>query len=143
MAMSKNCFLFCCIFLIFSVSAFAKSLPPPEVKPLSTESCIFKTAFATSADSNYFFGLIVVESAGDNEQTFSIPVYSIKINKFLELDVQCVFIKSMEFKNEETITVVNEKDNVYEVNINTHEVLCVSNANEIDARKIYEKVMNK
>ena len=65
----------------------------------------------------------------------------------MEADVQWIFIKSMEFKNDEIISIINEDDEIYEFNINTYEVKsisgkAVSHLNELYAdwvRKVIKK----
>ena len=53
------------------------------------------------------------------------------MDKYLEKDVQWKFIKSMEFRDENTITIINERNHTFELNINTLEVKCVNVKNNV------------
>ncbi len=137
--MNRKRIAFISLLCIFTSSIYAKRLPPPEVEPLSKGNFIYKDAYTSSKNNSYDFGVIIIESTGDTKYRFSIPIYSVKIDKLLEYDVQWVFIKSMEFKNDEIITIVNERNQIFELNINTYEVKCISGKNDSDVKELFEK----
>lgn len=134
-----------CILLVFMTlnSVYAARLPPPEVVPLENDSYIFSAGYMGSIGNNYEFGVLKIESKGEVKYNFTVPLYAVKINKFLERDVQFVFIKSMEFKNENTITVVNEEKEIFEFNIDTYEVTCISGKDEKRLNDLFSKYLSK
>jgi hypothetical protein len=137
--MNRKRIAFISLLCIFTSSIYAKRLPPPEVEPLSKGNFIYKAAYSSSKNNSYDFGLIVIESIGDVKYRFSIPIYSVIINKLKEYDVQWKFIKSMKFKNDEIITIINERNQIFELNINTYEVKCISGENDSDVKELFEK----
>lgn len=134
--MNKKKNLFLALFCIFVNCVFADILPPPEPEPLVKDEYIYKRSEVSTGD--YFYGMIKIESTGEKKYIYEVPVYSIKLNRMLEGDVQWKFITKMEFKNDEIITIENSNKDVYEFNINTYEVKCVSNPNQ----KIKDKSYN-
>ena len=116
---------------MFAALSFAKRLPPPEVAPLTKGNLVYRSAVNVSDDGKWFFGIVVIESAEEPKNFRPVPIYAIKLDKNLEKDVQWKFIKSMEFKDEETITIVNERNHTFELNINTLEVKCVNVKNNV------------
>ena len=130
---------------LFAGNVHAKRLPPPEVEPLTKGNCIYSTSYSFTGDwkSGYDFGLIVIESTENPQYWFAVPVYSVKLNKFLEYDVQWRFIKSMEFKNDEIITITNEREEIFEFNINTYEVNCISDKTASNVKNLYEAKMEE
>ena len=141
--MNKKRIAFISVFFVFIGSIYAKRLPPPDVEPLSKGNFIYKDAYTSSKNNDYDFGLIIIESVGDVKYKFSIPIYSVKIDKFFEYDVQWKFIKSMEFKNDEIITIVNEENKVFELNINTYEVQCITDKKASKAKELYENSLKE
>ena len=127
----KKLFTLLSILIMFAASSFAKRLPPPEVAPLTKGNLVYRSAVNVSDDGKWFFGIVVIESAEEPKNFRPVPIYAIKLDKNLEKDVQWKFIKSMEFKDEETITIVNERNNTFELNINTLEVKCVNVKNNV------------
>ncbi|MBP5696122.1 MAG: hypothetical protein J6X11_05645 [Treponema sp.] len=127
----KKLFTLLSIFIMFATSSFAKRLPPPEVATLTKGNLVYRSAVNVSDDGKWFFGIVVIESAEEPKNFRPVPIYAIKLDKNLEKDVQWKFIKSMEFKDEETITIVNERNNTFELNINTLEVKCVNVKNNV------------
>lgn len=136
--MNRKKIIFVSQFLIFVSSIYAKRLPPPDVKPLSKGNFIYDSAHTGSKNEDYNFGVIIIESTGDKKYTFVIPIYSVKVDKDLEYDVQWVFIKSMEFKNDEIITIENERNQIFELNINTYEVKCISGKTDSNVKELFE-----
>ncbi len=142
--MNRKKSIFLSLYFIFLMSSiYADRLPPPEGEPLSKGNFIYKTSYISSKNKDFDFGVIVIESAGDIKYSFSIPIYTVKIHKNLEYDVQNIFIKSMEFSKDEIITIVNEKNQIFELNINTYEVQCISDKNDSDVKELYENDLKK
>ncbi|MBP5577105.1 MAG: hypothetical protein J6X67_10160 [Treponema sp.] len=127
----KKLFTLLSILIMFAALSFAKRLPPPEVAPLTKGNLVYRSAVNVSDDGKWFFGIVVIESAEEPKNFRPVPIYAIKLDKNLEKDVQWKFIKSMEFKDEETITIVNERNHTFELNINTLEVKCVNVKNNV------------
>ncbi len=138
--MKKNILLIVLSFTFVS-TVFAKRLPPPEVKPLTKGTFTYSASYSYTGDwkDGYDFGMIRIESTGDTSYYYAVPIYSVKLNRNLEYDVQWRFIKSMEFKNEEIIIIKNEKKQIFEFNINTYEVKCISGNDDLNVTKLYEK----
>ncbi len=135
--MTKKFFLLPLLLCMAVASIYAKRLPPPEVKPLSKGNFIYKDSAVVKG--GYFFGTIIIESAGETKYWYTVPVYSIEMNKLLEQDVQWKFIKSMEFKNDEIITIINEQNKVFEFNINTYEVKSISGETDSKLNKLFSR----
>ncbi len=127
------------LFCIFVCNIHAKRLPPPDVVPLSNGNFIYKESYTSSKDNAYDFGVVIIESVGDVKYRFLIPIYSVNIDRNLEYDVQWKFIKSMEFKNDDVITIINERNEVFELNINTFEVKCISGKDYSDVNELFER----
>ncbi|MDD6485606.1 MAG: NTF2 fold immunity protein [Spirochaetales bacterium] len=134
--------------LFFTAMLFAKRLPPPEVEEITKGNFIYHDA--ANYSNEHFFGMVGIESVDEPKYFYSIPIYAIEMDTGLEGDVQWKFIKSMEFKDENTITIINEKNQIFELNINTFEVKCVNTGNNVfrykdkkcisgDVNEIYEK----
>ena len=138
--MNKKKFLLISLLCIFVSSIHADRLPPPELEPLTKGSFTYSASYSFTGDwkSGYDFGLIVIESTENPRYRFLVPVYSVKLNKNLEYDVQWKFIKSMEFKNDEIITITNERKQTFEFNINTYEVNCISDKTDSNVKELYE-----
>ena len=49
----------------------------------------------------------------------------------------------MEFKNDEIITIVNEQNKVFEFNINTYEVECISEKTDSELNGLYRKYLKE
>ncbi|HBB15304.1 MAG TPA: hypothetical protein DCZ76_13680 [Treponema sp.] len=154
----KKLFTLLSILLMFAASSFAKRLPPPEVAMLTKENLVYRSAVNVSDNGKWFFGIVVIESAEEPKNSRSVPIYAIEMDKYLEKDVQWKFIKSMEFRDENTITIINERNHTFELNINTLEVKCVNVKNNVfrcnfrakerykcisgDINKIFKMVIN-
>lgn len=133
------------LFTLFTAAAgiFAERLPPAEVESITKGNLIYHAAINISKDQNSFFGIAVIESVKEPKYSFALPIYAIESDTRLERDVQWKFIKSMEFKDENTITIVNERNHTFELNINTFEVKCVNTENnvfkwDVSAKERYE-----
>ena len=109
----------------------ASIVMPKNPDSISKDNFTYSVSYQTTDSGNYFFGLIVIESNTEPKYYFTVPIYVIKINKFLEGDVQWVFIKSIEFKNNEIITVTNRANDIFEFNINTYEVKCITKRSRV------------
>ena len=129
----KKVFTLLSVLIMFAASSFAKRLPPPEVADLTKGNFVY---FASASSSNeHFFGMVGIESVDEPKYFYRIPIYAIELDTNLERDVQWIEIKSMEFKDDETITIVNERNNTFELNINTFEVKCVDTENNVFSYK--------
>lgn len=126
------------LFCFFVCNIYAKRLDAPEIKDLIKDNFNYKVAYITSEYLDYFFGIIIVESIGEPKYFFNVPIYVKKINRLLEYDVQWIFIKSMEFKNDDIISIMNENNKVYEFNVRTYEVKCISEETDLKLNEIYE-----
>ena len=139
--MNKKIYLIRLLFCFFICNIHAAILPPPKLEPLMKDNFIYKCSSSQTKD--YFFGTIIIESIGEIKYKYEIPIYAIKIKKNLEADVQWKFIKSMEFKNDEIITIVNAQNKVFEFNINTYEVECITEKTDPELNELYRKYLKK
>ena len=129
----KKVFTLLSVLIMFAASSFAKRLPPPEVADLTKGNFVY---FASASSSNeHFFGMVGIESVDEPKYFYRIPIYAIEMDTNLERDVQWIEIKNMEFKDENTITIINERNNTFELNINTFEVKCVNTENNVFSYK--------
>ena len=129
----KKVFTLLSVLIMFAASSFAKRLPPPEVKPITKGNFIYYASSDSFNDQS--FGTVRIESVDEPKYFYRIPIYAIEEDTNLERDVQWIEIKSMEFKDDETITIVNERNNTFELNINTFEVKCVNTENNVFSYK--------
>ncbi len=120
--MNKKVKLLCLLLFILVNNIFAMRLPSPKVEPLTKGNFTYKASISTPYGQRYCFGILIIESIEAPRYFYTVPVYSIRINHHVEADIQWVDIKSMEFKNDEIITITNESNYVFEFNINTYEV---------------------
>lgn len=100
-------------------------------KTLTKDNFTYKATMQVSDDYNYFFGIIKVESIKEPKYSYNIPIYAIKLDQALEGDVQWVLIETIEFKNNTTLSILNEHGISFELNINTFEVKCVNTENNL------------
>lgn len=124
--MTKKAKLLCLLLFILVNNIFAMRLPSPKVEPLTKGNFTYKASISTPYGQGYCFGILIIESIEAPRYFYTIPVYSIRINHHVEADIQWVFIKSIEFKNDEIITITNERNYVFEFNINTNKVTPVN-----------------
>ncbi len=143
--MNKRIGLFFLLACLLANSVYAKRGPQPVVEPLQKGDYIYDRGgdgyfYKESRwfDSGYDSYGITIKSINEPKFYFYVPLYTIKLNPDLESDTQIVEIKSMEFKDEETITVVNERDQVFEFNINTYEVKNLSKADDSTTAELYD-----
>lgn len=129
----KKLFTLLSILIMFAASSFAKRGPRPEVKPITKGNFIYYASSDSFKDQS--FGTVEIESVDEPKYFYRIPIYAIEEDTNLERDVQWIEIKSMEFKDDETITIVNEMDHTFELNINTFEVKCVNTENNVFSYK--------
>ena len=141
--MNKKLNVLVLVFCFLMYNIYAERLPPSEVKYLTKDNFTYKAAGKISSDEKYFFGIIVIESIDRPKYIFTVPIYAKKINIFLESDVQWIFIKSMEFKNDEIISIINENDEIYEFNINTYEVKSISGKSVSHLNELYADWVRK
>ena len=134
--MDKKLKLLIILFFASINSMFADRAFPPPLEPITKNDTVYRASYIGS--EKYFFGLIRIESQKIPKYYYSVPVYTIKLDPFLEGDVQWRIITSMEFKNDEIITVENENDEVFEFNINTHESVCVKGKSDTKLNRFYE-----
>lgn len=141
--MNKKCSVLCIILLVILNSVYAKRAPVPEVVPLENSNYIFSAGYTGTLDNNYAFGVLKIESKGEIKYNYTVPLYAVKIDKLLERDVQCVFVKSMKFKNENIIVIVNEKNETFEFDIDTYEVTCISGKNDKKINDLFNNFLNE
>lgn len=143
--MNKRIGLFFLLTCLLANSVYAKRFAPPVVEPLQKGDYIYakggdgytyfeERPFHSGYDS---YG-ILIESINEPKFYFFVPLYTIKLNPDLETDAQWCEIKSMEFKDEETIIVINERDQVFEFNINTYEVKNLSKVDDSITAEFYD-----
>jgi len=109
----------------------ASIVMPKNPDSISKDNFTYSVSYQTTDSGNYFFGLIVIESNTEPKYYFTVPIYVIRINEYLEGDVQWVFIKNIEFKNSKTITIINRANDIFEFNINTYEVKCITKRSRV------------
>jgi hypothetical protein len=125
----KKVFTLLSVLIMFAASSFAKRGPRPEVKPITKGNFIY---YASADGSNdHYFGTIRIEAVDEPKYFYRIPIYAIELDTNLERDVQWIEIQNMEFKDENTITIINEINHVFELNINTFEVKCVNTESNV------------
>nr|WP_318660332.1 NTF2 fold immunity protein [uncultured Treponema sp.] len=100
-------------------------------KTLTKDNFTYKATMQVSDDYNYFFGIIKVESIKEPKYSYKVPIYAIKLDQALEGDVQWVLIETIEFKNNTTLSILNEHGISFELNINTFEIKCINTENNL------------
>lgn len=100
-------------------------------KTLTKDNFTYTATMQVSDDYNYFFGIIKVESIKEPKYSYKVPIYAIKLDQALEGDVQWLFIETIEFKNNTTLSILNEHGISFELNINTFEVKCANTKNNL------------
>jgi uncharacterized Rmd1/YagE family protein len=104
-------------------SVNAKRTPPPIINPIEINGYKYCANF-----KSYFlfgFGIIDVYNLATQEKVKEIVIYRVAYNPLQEKDVQWVFIRDMKQINGNTIRIVNEKENAYDLNTNTMKVVRV------------------
>ena len=114
---------------LYNLSAYINIPPSPD--SISNENFTYNVSYKTTDLGNYFFGIIKIESNTEPKYYFTVPIYVIRINEYLEGDVQWVFIKNIEFKNSKMITIINRANDIFEFNINTYEVKCITKRSRV------------
>ncbi len=84
-----------------------------------------------NSNADYFFGVVEIQSEKEPKYIYDVPIYAIKIDKQLEGDVQRLFISKIKFKDEQTITITDGENHIFELNINTFEVKCINTKNNL------------
>ena len=115
--MKKKIYIFFLIFVVLINNVFAEREDPKVVEPISNKNFKYSAGAVYSNDYNNWIGVITVESINSPKYFYKVPIYSISLNEDLETDVQWVFINDIEFKDENTIIITNEDNNVFEMNI--------------------------
>lgn len=127
------------IFLVFIVlinNAFAERFIPEKEESLIKDNFKYTANAIYANDYNNWIGVIKIESINLPKYFYLVPIYSISIDDNLEADVQWVFIKKIEFINDETILITNEDNNTFEFNIHTYEVTPVNTETQLFAFNI-------
>ena len=124
--MKKKIYIFFLVFVVLINNVFAEREDPKVVEPISNKNFKYSAGAVYSNDYNNWIGVITVESINSPKYFYKVPIYSISLNEDLETDVQWVFINDIEFKDENTIIITNEDNNVFEMNIDTYEVTPVN-----------------
>lgn len=121
------------ILLISTSICFADiaELKIPKPSTLTKENFTYTADMKVSSEANYFFGIIKVQSVKEPKYSYSSPVYAIKLDEHLEGDIQWMFINKIEFKDNETISITDQKNHIFELNIDTLEVKCLNTNNNL------------
>ena len=111
-------FGFCFVLAALSASfAFAKRSPPAEVAPVKAGDVTYRVEHDQ-------MGCVEAWDTAQNEMLWRRQIYVVKYVAGLERDVQDVFITSIELKDK-TLTVTNERESVYELDLRSLEVKVV------------------
>lgn len=130
--MKKGLLVLFTLFVSMAV-CFADIYIDESKKPcsLTKENITYTADMKVFGDADYFFGIIKVQSEKESKYIYNVPIYAIKLNEHLEGDVQWMFISKIEFKDEQTITITDGENHIFELNINTFEVKCINTKNNL------------
>ncbi len=108
--------------LLFSGVSYSKRRGPKSVQPVIYKDIKYVAIhWGKSRGLRQNGGYIEAFKVRTGKRLWILRVYKIKYKSDLEKDVQDVFITSMKIKNG-TLVVMNEKDEVYSVNLRTRKV---------------------
>ena len=97
-------------------SVFADRQDPVKIKPIP-----YKKYLITAPNTANYMGEIVILDKKTKKKVWSKKIYDVKYNPQIEGDVQAVYFKKMSLKKN-VLTLVNERDYVYELNLDTRVV---------------------
>ncbi len=118
----KTIYISMLIVLFISGASYSKRSGPKSVKPVVYKGMKYAAIhWGKSRDLGQNGGYIEAFKVRTGKRLWVLRVYKIKYKSDLEKDVQDVFITSMRIKNG-TLVVMNEKDEVYHVNLRTRKV---------------------
>lgn len=140
--MKKKSKIFFFVFIVLINNAFAERFIPEKEISLVKENYKYTAKANWANDYHNWIGTIEIESINSPKYFYQVPIYSISINDNLEADVQWVFIKKLEFINNETILITNEDNNTFEFNIYSYEVIPINTETqlfEFDIKKFKSK----
>ncbi len=118
--MKKKRFLFICIFLFSLSLCFAKRTPPPQVPYIVQDKYEYIADYKSGLLSGK--GVIIIKNIDTSEIVKTITIYKNRFNPFLEKDVQWIFIKEMKMIDNNTIRIYNEKEKLFELNLENYKV---------------------
>ena len=118
--MKKKRFLFICIFLFSLSLCFAKRTPPPQVPSIVQDKYEYIADYKSGLLSGK--GVIIIKNIDTSEIVKTITIYKNRFNPFLEKDVQWIFIKEMKMIDNNTIRIYNEKEKLFELNLENYKV---------------------
>lgn len=117
MIMKKNILFL--ILLFSSFSLFASRLPPPKIENITLNNY----EYSASDEFSFFFRkVIIVKTNLKTNESEKIKIYTVFYNIFKETDVQDIFIKRMELKNNFEIEIQNEKNEIFILDTTTNKV---------------------
>ena len=115
--MKVRLLLVCAMLLgVFTALAWAKRSGPAEVAPVVKDGVKY-----VALQDNGKEGKIEARDATTDKKLWDVVVYTVTIKPDLEEDVQWVFIKSLALSGN-TLTVMNEKDTEYTIDVTTKKV---------------------
>jgi hypothetical protein len=104
------------LIIALSTDAFAKRMPPKEVKPVVHDGVKY-----IANHDNGREGIVVAQDEKSGKKLWEAVIYKVKIDPNLEEDVQWVFISGMEITGDKLI-VANEKRDLYSLDLKTQKV---------------------
>lgn len=110
-------FFLICLFLLSLSSAFAKRSAPPEVSPIIHNGYEYSADYCGGLFSGK--GVVIIKNIKTGVIVRRITLYRNVYIPFMETDVQWVFIKSMELLDNNTIRIINEGNQIFDLNIKT------------------------
>jgi len=108
------------MFVFAATSVNSKRLGPAPIEPVSRNNVVYSVpAFVSGETQNG--GYIEARNKASGELIWRLKVYKTEYARNLERDIQDVFIISIRLEAE-SIVVVDDKDRVFEVNMNTRNI---------------------
>ena len=99
----------------------ASRIPPPKVAPVVLNSIRYAQVAGREWVDGQVGGLLAAYAAGD-EMLWTLKVYDNRRQPDLEGDVQDVFFRSMSVEADGRLRIVNERGDVFLVDVNTRSV---------------------
>jgi hypothetical protein len=106
--------------LLLTSIAFAKRSPPENIPPLRSGDFEFRVPHGQ-------MGSVEAWNVKQEELLWRRQIYVVKYTVGLERDVQDVFIKSLDLKDN-TLLVKNERNSVYQLDLETLDVKVIKGA---------------
>jgi hypothetical protein len=124
--MKKIAILMFALSLLVTSVAFAKRSPPENVPPVRSGDVEFRVPHGQ-------MGCLEAWNIKQNELLWRRQIYVVKYTVGLERDVQDVFIKSLELKDN-SLLVKNERNSEYQLDLETLDVKVIKGA-LVESRK--------